>query len=123
VKTHQDGDAHQEGAIRAQSVFAAAPFVGAVLSWAVLHEPMEAVQLLAGAFFVGAIALLAFDRHSHPHAHEPLGHVHGHRHDDGHHGHPHPELAAGLRHTHWHEHPATEHAHSHVADLHHRHGR
>jgi drug/metabolite transporter (DMT)-like permease len=114
--------AHQEGAIRAQSVFAAAPFVGAVLSWSLLHEPMEAAQLLAGVFFVGAIALLTFDRHAHPHAHEPLGHTHSHRHDDGHHGHAHPDLPVGVRHAHWHEHPATEHTHPHVADLHHRHG-
>jgi drug/metabolite transporter (DMT)-like permease len=114
--------AHQEGAIRAQSVFAAAPFVGTVLSWAVLHEPVQQVQLLAGVFFMGAIALLTLDRHSHPHAHESLDHTHSHRHDDGHHGHAHPDLPVGVRHTHWHEHPATEHTHPHVADLHHRHG-
>ncbi len=115
--------AHQAGAIRTQAVFAAAPFIGAVLSWTVLHEPVRAVQLLAGGLFVTAIALLTFDRHSHAHAHEPLTHVHSHRHDDGHHEHPHPELPRSLRHTHWHEHPATEHSHPHVADLHHRHGR
>ena len=114
--------AQMEGAIRAQSVFAMAPFVGAVLSWTVLHEPVEATQLLGGAFFVAAVVLLAGDAHSHPHAHEPLSHVHRHRHDDGHHEHAHPELAVGVWHTHWHEHPASEHAHPHVADLHHRHG-
>src|SRR5207245_9514465 len=75
--------AHQEGAIGAQSVFAAAPFVGAVLSWVGLHEPVEATQLLAGAFFVGAIALLRVDGHTHPHAQEPHRHTHRHSHDDG----------------------------------------
>jgi len=115
--------AQQQGAIRAQSVFAAAPFVGAVLSWAVLHEPLERVQILAGMFFVAGVVMLASDTHSLAHAHEPLGHIHSHRHDDGHHAHAHPELPAGVRHTHWHEHPATEHTHRHVADLHHRHGR
>jgi drug/metabolite transporter (DMT)-like permease len=114
--------AHSEGAIRAQSVFAMAPFVGALLSWGVLHEPLGVVQLLAGAFFVGAIALLALDRHSHPHVHEPLGHIHSHGHDDGHHEHAHPELSDGVRHTHWHEHLRTEHFHPHAGDLHHRHG-
>jgi len=114
--------AHQEGAIRTQTVFAAAPFVGAALSWAVLHEPIGGVQVLAGVCFLGAVALLTFDRHFHGHAHEPLSHTHSHRHDDGHHGHAHPELPVGGRHSHWHEHPATEHAHSHVSDLHHRHG-
>jgi len=114
--------AHLEGAIRAQSVFAMAPFVGAVLSWAVLHEATETAQFLAGTFFLGAIALLASDRHSHTHAHEPLGHMHSHRHDDHHHAHAHPDLPAAVRHSHWHEHDRTEHAHLHVADLHHRHG-
>ena len=113
--------AHQEGATRAQSVFALAPFVGVVLSWTVLQEPVQATQLLAGAFFVGAVVLLAFDVHSHPHVHESLSHVHSHRHDDAHHGHTHSGLAVEARHTHWHEHPATQHAHPHVADLHHRH--
>ena len=115
--------AHEEGAIRTQAVFAAAPFVGALLSWTLLREPVEPVQLLAGLVFVGAIALLASDRHSHPHVHEPLRHTHSHRHDDGHHEHAHAEGAGAGRHTHWHEHPATEHTHAHVADLHHRHAR
>jgi len=110
------------GAIRSQSVFAAAPFVGALLSWTVLHEPVEGAQLLAGAVLVGAVVLLATDAHSHHHAHEPVSHVHSHRHDDGHHAHAHDDLAPGVRHTHWHEHGAAEHAHPHVADLHHRHG-
>ncbi len=111
-----------EGAIRAQSVFAMAPFVGAVLSWVVLHEALETAQLVAAVLFVAAVVLLVFDAHSHRHVHEPLGHVHSHRHDDGHHEHAHPGLAVDLRHTHWHEHPATEHTHPHVPDLHHRHG-
>jgi hypothetical protein len=111
-----------EGATRAQAIFAAAPFIGAVLSWTVLHEPVQAGQLLAGACFVASVALLAFDAHSHPHEHEALAHVHSHRHDDGHHQHVHPGLAADVRHTHWHEHAATRHTHPHVADLHHRHG-
>lgn len=114
--------AHQKGAIRAQTVFAAAPFVGATLSWVVLHEPIGSVQLLAGACFLGSVTLLTFDRHSHPHAHEALAHTHSHRHDDGHHEHAHPDLPPGSRHSHWHEHPATEHTHPHVSDLHHRHG-
>jgi drug/metabolite transporter (DMT)-like permease len=114
--------AHERGAIRAQSIFAAAPFVGAILSWAVLHEPIEGVQVVAAVFFVGALALLTFDRHSHAHAHEPLSHTHSHRHDDGHHDHDHVDRPAEGRHTHWHDHGATAHAHPHVADLHHRHG-
>jgi len=115
--------AQAEGAIRTQSVFASAPFIAALLSWVALHEPVQGVQLLAGALFVAAIVLLAVDDHAHAHVHEPLAHVHSHRHDDGHHDHVHPGLGATVRHTHWHEHAATAHAHRHVADLHHRHGR
>ena len=114
--------AQAEGAIRTQSVFASAPFIAALLSWVGLHEPVQGVQLLAGALFVAAIVLLVVDDHAHAHVHEPLAHVHSHRHDDGHHAHAHPGVAATARHTHWHEHAATEHTHRHVADLHHRHG-
>jgi drug/metabolite transporter (DMT)-like permease len=114
--------AQREGAIRAQSVFAAAPFVGATLSWVVLREPIAAAQLVAGGLFVTAVVLLAFDRHSHVHRHGALAHVHSHRHDDGHHDHDHRDVPDAVRHSHWHEHAETEHAHPHVADLHHRHG-
>ena len=114
--------AHQAGAVRAQAVFAAAPFVGALLSWLVLREPVGGTQLLAGVVLVGSIALLMSDRHTHAHRHEPTRHVHSHRHDDGHHDHVHSHAdPAGERHSHWHEHGETEHAHPHVADLHHRH--
>lgn len=77
--------AHQEGAVRTQALFAAAPFVGAVLAWAVLHEPVGGPQVAAGVLFVGAIVLLLSDRHEHAHLHEALAHTH--RHDDGHHEH------------------------------------
>ena len=114
--------AHQAGAVRAQAVFAAAPFVGAFLSWAVLREPVGGTQLSAAALLIGAIALLLSDRHTHAHRHEPMRHVHTHRHDDGHHDHVHAAGdPAGERHSHWHEHAETDHAHPHVADLHHRH--
>ncbi|HLY38337.1 MAG TPA: DMT family transporter [Candidatus Binatia bacterium] len=114
--------AQAEGAIRTQSVFASAPFIAALLSWIGLHEPVQGVQLVAGALFLTAIVLLAVDDHAHAHVHEAVAHVHSHRHDDGHHAHAHPGLLATARHTHWHEHAATEHTHRHVADLHHRHG-
>jgi drug/metabolite transporter (DMT)-like permease len=114
--------AHQAGAVRAQAVFAAAPFVGALLSWVVLREPIGGTQLLAAALLVGSITLLMSDRHTHAHRHEPMRHVHSHRHDDGHHEHAHAaDDPQGERHSHWHEHGEAEHAHAHVADLHHRH--
>ena len=114
--------AQQQGAIRAQSVFAAAPFVGAILSWLVLREPIATTQLLAGALFLAAVGLLALDRHSHVHRHDATAHVHQHRHDDGHHDHQHASDVGVVWHSHWHEHAEAEHTHPHVADLHHRHG-
>lgn len=113
--------AQQEGAVRTQAFFAAAPFVGAVLSWAVLHEAIGGLQVAAAVLFVASIVLLLSDRHEHAHRHEALAHTHSHRHDDGHHEHAHPGLQTGVRHAHWHEHLAAEHTHPHVADLHHRH--
>lgn len=114
--------AQQAGAVRAQALFAVAPFVGALLSWGVLREPVGGAHLVAAALLVGSIVLLMSDSHSHAHRHGPMRHVHTHRHDDGHHDHGHVAGdPAGDRHSHWHEHAATEHAHPHVADLHHRH--
>jgi len=115
--------AQQAGATRTQGIFAAAPFVGATLSWLLLGEEATTGDLVAVGILLPSIALLVGDRHDHLHAHEPLAHVHGHRHDDGHHLHDHPGHAASERHSHWHQHEAVEHAHPHGSDLHHRHGR
>ena len=115
--------AHQEGATRAQAVFASAPFVGAALSWLVLNETLGTPHLVAGVLLVAAVACLLVDRHEHVHAHESLAHVHSHRHDDDHHDHEHRGLPASVRHAHWHQHEPREHVHTHRPDLHHRHGR
>jgi drug/metabolite transporter (DMT)-like permease len=114
--------AHQLGATRAQSVFASAPFVGAVLSGVVLGEPILPIQIAAVLLLVPSIAVLFSSQHAHAHVHEPLEHVHSHRHDDGHHLHVHPGQPASLRHSHPHRHERLEHAHPHWPDLHHRHG-
>ena len=111
--------AHQLGAARAQVIFASAPFVGAVVSWVVLTEPVEPVQVLAMAIAGCGIALSLRSSHLHHHEHEPLAHVHDHEHD-AHHDHPHDE-AVTERHSHLHEHRPLVHAHPHVPDLHHRH--
>jgi drug/metabolite transporter (DMT)-like permease len=114
--------AQHEGATRTQAVFAAAPFVGAALSWLVLGEPLAMPYLVAAGLFAPSVTLLLLDRHDHFHAHERLAHVHSHRHDDGHHLHEHPGLTVE-RHSHWHEHEPLGHGHPHGSDLHHRHGR
>ena len=109
------------GAIRAQIVFASAPFFGVLLSVLVLREEITAVQLGSGALFVAAIGLFAIERHVHRHAHAAIEHEHAHRHDDAHHAHDHPDLAAAESHLHVHRHQPAVHAHPHWPDLHHRH--
>lgn len=110
------------GATRAQVLFAAAPFFGAALSFAVLGERPSLPHFAAATLMAGSIALLFRDRHEHLHAHPALAHEHSHRHDDGHHTHVHAGEPQSLRHTHPHEHEPVTHAHPHWPDLHHRHG-
>ena len=113
--------AHELGATRAQAVFASAPFVGALLSFAVLGEPLGAAHVVASLLLVPSLAALFASRHSHPHVHEAVFHTHSHRHDDGHHTHTHPGAGSSLRHSHPHEHEPLAHAHPHWPDVHHRH--
>lgn len=109
------------GAIRAQIVFASAPFFGVLLSVLLLREEITAAQLGSGALFAAAIGLFAVERHAHRHAHAAIEHAHAHRHDDAHHAHDHPDRAAEDAHLHVHRHEPVVHAHPHWPDLHHRH--
>lgn len=109
------------GAARTGSVFAVAPFLGA-LGAVALGEPLGGALTVAGgvAMAVGVWLHLGED-HDHVHAHEALEHDHPHRHDDGHHDdHAHAPPVGGA-HTHAHRHVARTHGHPHGEDLHHRH--
>lgn len=108
------------GAARGQLIFAAAPFVGAVISWVGLGDEVEPLQLVAMALAAGGVWLSLDSAHVHRHTHEPLRHEHEHVHDDQHHTHTHPEDFKG-RHSHPHEHEPLVHSHPHMPDLHHRH--
>jgi len=112
--------AQQLGAARGQVIFATAPFLGAVLSWVVLADAVDAVQIVAMAIAASGIALSLRSAHFHEHAHRVTVHTHEHEHDDGHHDHVHPDGFVG-RHSHTHEHRELVHAHPHIPDLHHRH--
>jgi drug/metabolite transporter (DMT)-like permease len=112
--------ARELGAARGQVIFATAPFVGAVISWIVLGEPVVAYQLVALAIAAAGVALSLGTGHTHAHRHERLDHEHEHSHDDGHHTHVHTPPVTG-RHTHRHRHEPIEHAHPHMPDLHHGH--
>lgn len=113
--------AQQLGATRSQMVFSSAPFLGVLLAWAALGEPVLLAQIGASALMIAAIGLMLTSRHGHPHSHPATRHTHAHRHDDNHHGHEHPGLPPEAWHTHEHEHDATTHGHDHTPDIHHRH--
>ncbi len=113
--------AQHMGATRSQVLFSSAPFLGGLIAWTALREPILPVQLLAIAALAPALWLLLTGRHEHEHEHAAMTHTHSHRHDDPHHTHTHPGLPAWTRHTHEHSHEPLLHTHSHVPDLHHRH--
>lgn len=108
------------GAARTSAYYAAAPFIGVLLSWVVLREGITKgfvvalLIMLVGAYFA------VTEDHRHLHRHSVETHEHKHNHTDGHHSHPHDPQPAE-EHTHLHTHQAAEHAHRHLPDLHHRH--
>jgi drug/metabolite transporter (DMT)-like permease len=114
--------AQEIGAARSQMLFAVSPFLGGLIAWSALGEPVEPLQLVAGAVMLAGVASLLSTRHAHLHTHEPAIHTHSHRHDDGHHAHGHAGEPRSARHTHPHAHDPQSHVHPHLPDLHHRHG-
>lgn len=113
--------AQQLGASRSQLVFSTSPFLGVLVAWSVLDEPVRSAQIAAAVSMALGLVILLTARHAHEHSHGALVHVHRHRHDDGHHTHVHPGLPAHAWHTHPHEHTPMRHSHVHLPDLHHRH--
>src|SRR5262249_16911916 len=73
--------AQRLGAVRAQGIFAVAPFIGAVLSFTALGEPLTAAAAAAIVLLLASLALLLTGTHAHRHAHGALEHIHSHRHD------------------------------------------
>ena len=108
------------GAGRTGSVFAAGPFVGAALAWALGDRSAGLGTALAAVAFGVGVFLHLTERHGHWHVHEGLEHEHAHRHDDGHHTHVHDPEVVG-EHTHPHRHDPIEHEHEHAPDVHHEH--
>jgi drug/metabolite transporter (DMT)-like permease len=112
------------GAARTGSVFAFAPFIGALGAFAFGDRSMGWIMLVAGVLMLAGVALHLMESHSHPHTHEVLEHEHAHSHDpkqaDAHHLHTHDVLPKGM-HSHPHKHNPMQHAHPHVPDAHHGH--
>lgn len=112
------------GAARTGSVFAFAPFIGAIGAFAFGDRSMGWIMLIAGVLMLAGVALHLMESHGHPHTHEALEHEHAHSHDpkyaDGHHLHSHDVLPTGP-HSHPHQHEPMQHTHPHVPDAHHGH--
>ena len=108
------------GAARTGSVFACAPFLGAL--GALVLGDRSGSWLMAGAGGLMALGVWTHlaERHEHEHQHEALEHEHAHSRDDGHHDHPHNPMPHGS-HSHPHVHVPVRHAHPHAPDLHHQH--
>lgn len=108
------------GAARTGSVFAFAPFVGALGAFALGDRSGSALMLAGGTLMAVGIVLHLAEDHGHSHDHEAMEHEHAHTHGDGHHDHPHAVMPEGS-HSHPHHHSPLHHSHPHAPDLHHQH--
>jgi drug/metabolite transporter (DMT)-like permease len=108
------------GAARTSAYYAAAPFIGVLLSWGILHERLTSpffaalLVMLLGTYFA------VTEKHRHEHLHEEITHEHKHHHEDGHHNHLHDTVISGS-HSHVHTHETISHVHRHTPDVHHGH--
>lgn len=109
------------GTARTGAYFSLAPFIGALLSLALLDEPLTLRLAAAGGLMALGLWLHLTERHEHQHMHDTMEHEHRHTHDE-HHRHAHgPEAPPGEPHSHRHRHAPLVHRHPHYPDLHHRH--
>jgi drug/metabolite transporter (DMT)-like permease len=111
------------GVARQAALFATAPFIGVLVSVAILGESCGLRELVAMALMVVGLGLFLRERHSHLHAHQAMTHDHRHVHDEHHQHSDRSDDPPGEPHSHAHEHTHTalKHDHPHVPDVHHRH--
>lgn len=107
-------------AARTGSVFAFAPFIGALLAFALGDRSASWAIAGGGALMLAGVVVHLAESHGHDHQHDAIEHERAHAHDDGHHLHPHDPMPAGP-HSHLHQHEPTNHVHPHVPDAHHAH--
>jgi drug/metabolite transporter (DMT)-like permease len=108
------------GAARTASVFAVAPFLGALVAVVLGDRAPIAPTAIAAALCGLGVALHLTEHHMHAHRHDAVDHDHVHRHDDGHHDHAHHPPFSG-EHAHPHHHDQVTHDHEHAPDVHHEH--
>jgi drug/metabolite transporter (DMT)-like permease len=108
------------GTARTGAYYASAPFIGAAVAIALLHEPLTVPFIAGGLLMALGLYLHLTERHVHAHTHEELDHDHLHTHDE-HHQHSHAPGMGAEPHAHTHHHARLIHKHRHYPDLHHRH--
>lgn len=109
------------GTARTSAYFSTAPFIGALVSVALLKEPLGLTLAAAGILMAIGVWLHITERHKHQHTHEAIVHNHQHVHDE-HHQHTHdPGVNPKEPHAHVHRHEPLTHIHQHFPDIHHRH--
>ncbi|MDW7656923.1 MAG: EamA family transporter [Bacillota bacterium] len=109
------------GAARTSMYYATAPFIGVLVSFLLLNEPLGLSFAVGAVLMIFGTILAIHEKHAHRHAHEHQVHEHRHSHIDGHHQHEHDFVDSTGEHTHVHEHKPVEHEHEHRPDTHHRH--
>lgn len=108
------------GAARTSAFYAAAPFIGVLISWLVFSDKISLLFIIALVIMLTGTYFAVFENHKHSHVHMQEVHEHKHSHLDGHHNHAHDTEIIGA-HTHKHTHENIEHKHAHTPDIHHRH--
>lgn len=108
------------GAARTSAFYATAPFIGVIISWIVLREPITTKFTIAFMIMLIGTYFAVSEDHKHSHVHSMETHDHKHNHHDEHHNHTHDYEING-EHSHEHTHGKIEHSHAHLPDLHHRH--
>jgi len=108
------------GAARTGSVFAFAPFIGALLAVLLGDRSQSWGMAAGGGLMLAGVVLHLAESHAHEHRHEAIEHEHAHTHGDGHHDHVHDPMPIGA-HSHRHRHEPVQHSHAHVPDVHHTH--
>jgi len=108
------------GAARTGSVFAFAPFIGAVDAFAMGDRSGSWVMFIAGTLMMMGVMMHLSESHEHEHEHPEMEHEHAHSHEDVHHSHRHEVIPIGS-HSHHHKHTYLKHSHPHVPDVHHLH--
>ena len=105
------------GAARGQVIFALAPFIGAVLAWPLVGEPLRGRVLIAFVISLTGVLIVATARHHHVHTHQAIEHAHVVDLNDPHHRPGTISVLNGQAHRHL----LLTHDHDHLPDIHHRH--